>query len=95
MKQPSDLAKLHAAFLTILPRLEPHARIYFRHVRCRHHKDDCIAEVIALAWKWFVRLVERGKDPMQFVTALAVFAALAVRDGRRVCGQEKAKDVLW
>jgi hypothetical protein len=36
----------------------------------------------------------RGKDPAQFPTALATFAARAVRAGRRVCGQDPARDVL-
>lgn len=39
-------------------------------------------------------MVERGKDPGKFVSALASFAARAVRAGRRVCGQESPKDVL-
>src|SRR5215467_13354006 len=91
MKHPSDL---HAKFLTILPRIELHARIYFRHVRCRHHKDDCIAEMIALAWKWFVRLHERGKDPNEFLMTFASLLARAINDGRRLVGMRGAKDVM-
>ena len=34
--QPVLLAELHARFLLILPRVELHGRIYFRHLR--HHK---------------------------------------------------------
>lgn len=85
---------LHARFLTILPRIQTHARCYFRNVRCSVKKADCVAEVIALAWKWFVRLTERGKDATQFPSVLASFASRAVKSGRRVCGQEKARDVL-
>jgi hypothetical protein len=85
---------LETTFLLLLPRIETHARVYFRHLRCTHKKDDAIAETVAVAWKWYVRATQRGKDISQFVGAFASFAARAVRSGRRVCGQEKAKDVL-
>jgi hypothetical protein len=86
---------LHEAFLTaVLPKVLSHAHVWSRHIRCPHRRDDFIAEMVGLSWKWFVRLVERGKDPTEFPTALASFAARAVRAGRRVTGQEKAKDVL-
>jgi hypothetical protein len=57
------IAQLHDRFLTILPRIETHARIYFRGIRCPHRKADRIAETIALAFEWFRRLVQRGMDP--------------------------------
>jgi hypothetical protein len=88
------IAHLHAAFLSILPRIERHARLYFRHLRCPQRQDDAVAETVALAWRWFVRLVERGKDPLSFPTVLAAYAARAVRCGRRLCGQRSGKDVL-
>ena len=53
-----------------------------------------VAEAVALAWRWYLRLVERGKDPAAFVSALAGYAARAVRRGRRVCGQEAGQEVL-
>ena len=87
-------AALHARFLAILPRIEQHGRVYFRHVRCPHAKEELLAELRGMSWKWFVRLVRRGKDVLQFVSALATFAARAVHSGRRVCGHERAKDVM-
>jgi hypothetical protein len=86
---------LHEAFLTlVLPKVLSHGQVWSRHIKCPHRREDFIAEMVALSWKWFVRLVERGKDPTAFPTALASFAARAVRAGRRVAGQEKPKDVL-
>lgn len=85
---------LHRGFLQLLPRLQLHGRIYFRHLKCRQQQQDALAEMTALAWKWYVRLVERGKNPARFPSMLATFAARAVRSGRRLCGQEKAKDAL-
>lgn len=85
---------LRAEFAPILSRVETHARIYFRGMKCPHRKADCVAETVALAWKWLLRLAERGKDATEFPSALATLAARAVRSGRKVCGQEKAKDVM-
>jgi hypothetical protein len=89
-----SLSRLHTAFLSILPRIELHARIYFRGLRCPQRKADAIAETVAISWRWFVRLVERGKDPLAFPVVLAGYAARAVKCGRRVCGQLKGKDAL-
>jgi hypothetical protein len=85
---------LHARFLIIMPRIEIHATIYFRHVKCPDRRADKVAETLALAWKWFVRLSQRGKDPLMFPSALASYAAKHVRSGRKVCGQDKAKDAM-
>jgi hypothetical protein len=87
-------APLQAAFLSILPRVELHAAISFRHVRCRQQRAECVAETVALAWRSFTRLAEKGRDATRFPAALATLAARAVRSGRRLCGQERASDVL-
>src|SRR5262245_52766260 len=85
---------LQVRFLSILPRIELHGRISFRYLRCPALRDDAVAEVVALAWKWHLRLAERGKDATQFPSILADFAARAVRAGRGVCGRERARDAL-
>ena len=85
---------LQARFLNILPRIERHGRCYFRHVKCPHQREELLAEMRGLAWLWFVRLAGRGKDVTGFVSALAGYAARAAHSGRRVCGQERTKDVL-
>src|SRR5215470_13139885 len=79
---------------TVWPAVERHARIYFRHLRCPHAREEAVAEAVALAWTWHLRLAQRGKDAALFPSALATFAARAVANGRRLCGQERAKDVL-
>ena len=92
---PADSpAPPHIVFLAILPRIERHGRVYFRHVKNSSLKEEFIAEMVALAWKWTSRLAQQGKDVMRFPSAIATFAAKAVRSGRRLCGQEKGKDVL-
>jgi hypothetical protein len=79
--------------LAILPQVQRHGRIYFRGARS-DRRADLVAETVALAWRWFVRLAERGKDPTRFAVMLASYAAKAVKCGRRVTGQEPDRDVL-
>ena len=88
------LARLHDRFLTILPTIEMHGRVYFRAVVCPDRRRDLIAEMVALAWKWFLRLAEQGRDATDFPTVLASYAAKAVNSGRCLCGQQKARDVM-
>ncbi len=88
------LHSIEAHFLLALPRIRTHARVAFRFVRCPDRREECVAEASALAWHWYRRLCERGKDPSGFVGALATFAARQVRCGRRLCGQQASKDAL-
>jgi hypothetical protein len=92
--KPSKLHALQTHFLAIMPRIRVHAEIHLGHIKCPGRRADAIAEVIALSWSWYVRAIEHGKDPSEFVSALADFAVKHVRCGRRLCGQEKAKDVM-
>jgi hypothetical protein len=86
--------QLQLTFLAILPRIRKHGEVYFRRERCHGTKEECLAEMTALSWQWFVRLLQQGKDPTRFVSAIATFAARAVQSGRRLCGQERVRDVL-
>ena len=90
----ASVAHLHAHFLSILPRIETYAKIRFRHLRCPGRRDDAVAETIAVAWKWYLRLNEKGKDVSGFVGTLADYAVRHVRCGRKLCGQEKSEEVF-
>jgi hypothetical protein len=85
---------LHARFLRLLPKLETYARIAFRGITCPGKQEDRVQECVALGWKWFLRLSEQGKDVFDFPMAFAALLARAVRCGRKLCGQERAGDVL-
>ena len=85
---------LHAGFLATLPRVELHAAIFFRDVRCPQQRDDCVAETVAVAWMGYRSLARRGKDAGRSPAARASLAARHVKAGRRLCGQEPAKDAL-
>jgi len=52
---------LRRRFLAILPAVERHGRVLFRRLRCRHRLQDALAEMTALAWRWFLRLAHKGK----------------------------------
>lgn len=84
----------HTAFLALVPLIRGVALGYFRFVRCPGRKDDLVSETVALAWAWHRRLLARGRDPSRFATTFARLAVRAVGCGRRVCGQEPARDVL-
>ena len=90
----TKLRTLHLAFLSILPRIERHGRVHFRHVRCPDRKADAISEMVALSWRWFLRLAEQGKDATRFPSVRATFAARAVHSGRHLAGACRAKDAL-
>jgi hypothetical protein len=85
---------LKAEFEELLPKLTRYFMSVFRFVRCEATRNDHIAEGVALCWKWFIRMKQQGKEPAEFVTTMARYAARAVRSGRTVCGQQKSKDVL-
>ena len=53
-----------------------------------------MAENVALALLWCVRLTRQVKDVTRFPSARAAYAARVARSGRRLCGQEKGKGVL-
>jgi len=90
--QPTTAAQHE--FLVLLPQLELHARIYFRDVRCAASKADKVAETVALAWRWYLRLLARRRSVHGFSGRFIRFAARAVKCGRRVCGQESSKDAF-
>jgi hypothetical protein len=89
---PEPLQRLFLS--AVLPSLMTHAEVCLRGVRCPHERAELRAELFALGWCWFLHLVRRGKRPEHFPTALATFAGRAVKSGRRLCGQQRSKDVL-
>lgn len=84
----------HQPFLNLMPKIETHARIIFRDIRCPVRREDAVQECIALAWKWFLRLKERGKDINQFPMVFVFLVVKAVASGRRLTGMLRMKDVL-
>jgi hypothetical protein len=78
----------------LLPRIEIHARICFRDVACPQKRADFIAESLGLAWKWYARLAQLGKNAEDFLVTFCRLVVRAVKSGRRAAGIQKARDVL-
>ena len=91
--QSPSHADLQASFMAILPAIKRVATYAFRRWT-RDERDELIAEVIASAWPSFCRLIERGKDPTTFPTALARFAVCGVKEGRRIGRRHARYDLL-
>jgi DNA-directed RNA polymerase specialized sigma24 family protein len=84
-------AHLHDGFLELLPKIKSLA---WRALRCRpmHEREDAMAEVVAIAYMMYRRLVETGKSETAYATPLARFAILRYFDGRHVNGNVSARD---
>jgi len=90
----AELEHAQAAFEAALSRILRIARFRFRQVPCPHSREDAICETVALCWVWYIRLVQKGRNPAEFISALARYGVRAVNSGRRACGQESANDCL-
>ena len=77
---------LHRRFVDhILPAVQLHAAVQFRHLKGQD-RDDAIQETQAIAWMLFIQAIEAGKDPASFPTCIAAFAVKRVRSGRLLAG---------
>jgi hypothetical protein len=81
-------------FASALPRVRAVARFATRRVPCPEAREELEAEAVALAWRCYVALLRRGKEPDTFVTTIARRAAQGALAGRRVCGAERVRDAL-
>jgi hypothetical protein len=89
----SDPKAIEAHFLAALPRIEKHAKTKFRGMT-PEALDDAIQKVRGLAWKYYLREVERGKNPDDYISVIADFSVRHVKGGRDVTGIERMQDVL-
>ena len=92
-KQKRSNPAWHAAFLKMLPAIVRHANIAFRFMPAEP-REEAVAEVTAMCWAAFSRLVERGKQEVASPTALSRYAVAQFRDGRRATGRQSPRDVM-
>jgi hypothetical protein len=84
----------HDAFLkTILPAVEAVARVRFRSLPAVE-REESMAEAVATAMLFFVRLIERGKTPSAFAGRLAQVSVYRVMAGRLASCPDNSGDVL-
>jgi hypothetical protein len=84
---------IHDAFVSLLPRLQTHARVRFRRLNPTD-REEAVADVVAYGFLSFLRLKERGKDPTTFPAVFAHFVAQAVSNGRGIVHRLSIQDVM-
>jgi hypothetical protein len=82
----------HQPFVQMLPAIQRHARIAFRHLDAEA-RAEAEQEVTANALLAFVRLVELGKADLAYATPLAMYGVRQFRAGRRVGGKLNVRDI--
>jgi DNA-directed RNA polymerase specialized sigma24 family protein len=82
-----------AAFLAMLPVIQRHVQIAFRHLPAEA-KEEAIQESLANTCVAFARLFQQGRSQRAFPIALARFAVAQVRDGRTVGSSQNVREVL-
>jgi len=83
----------HGGFEVMLPKIESHARIAFRHLT-PEAREEAIQETVCHACQVYARLSELGKADVAYPGTLARFGVAQVRAGRRVGGRMNCRDVL-
>lgn len=76
----------------MLPAIQQHAVHRFRH-RPPEECEDLVAEVVALAFLMFARLVERRQAKLGYATPLADYACRQVAAGRRLGSPLNVNDI--
>lgn len=79
------------AFLKIMPTVETHARIQFRHFN-EVDREEAVAEAVASAYLGFTAAKRNGKAHRITPHSLAHFSVLQVRDGRHTGGSIDSKN---
>ena len=82
----------HANFEAMLPIIETHAKIAFRHLNS-DAREEAVQETVCNACQAYARLVELGKTDVAFPSALARFGVSQTREGRKVGGKLNVQDI--
>ena len=82
----------HAAFEAMLPAIQKHAKVAFRHL-ARDAREEAVQETVCNACQAYARLVELGKTDVAYATVLARFGVSQTREGRKVGGKLNCRDV--
>ena len=88
----SEPANCQERFLALLSPIRRHAQVRFCHLDAAS-REDAVADVVAHAWHFFVRLVSSGREELAFASPLARYGVARVLDGRRVGSQLNVHDV--
>jgi len=56
-------------------------------------REEMQQEAACVAWRWFVSLCERDKDPMEQVGTIVKYVVVGLFNYRFLCGQESKNDI--
>jgi hypothetical protein len=76
----------HAAFEAMLPVIESHAKVAFRHLD-PDAREEAVQETVCNACRAYARLAELGKTDVAFPSVLARFGISQTKAGRKVGGK--------
>jgi DNA-directed RNA polymerase specialized sigma24 family protein len=83
---PAALASAHQQFESALPNLRKNFRYLLR--RRWRDRDDLLSEAAACAWKAWVGLLAKGRDPVAVgVSGIAAFAVRHALKGRQIANR--------
>jgi hypothetical protein len=85
-----------ARFVAILPELRGIIAKHFRSYSNQTDKDDAIAEAVAMSWKKFAALIQRGIDPEALILSIGQRCALNVHRGAKctVVNQKRGRSII-
>jgi hypothetical protein len=83
----------HDGFLPLVPIVERHAQVVFRHLP-PSDREEFACEAVAAAFLAYLSLTARGQDPFQFPSLLATRTVQHVQSDRHVGGSLNRQDVL-
>jgi len=80
-------------FAQSIPEFERMVRSQFRD-HGQEAREELVQNALALAWKYFHRLVQQGRGSEQIMRSVLWYAVKQTRCGRSVSGCPKAKDAM-
>jgi len=90
---PATMRRWQADFEAALPRMRRVIHFRLRHL-AEEQRDEETSESLALAWRAYLSLRLRGKDPEPLIGKIAEYAARQVNSGRRLVGIQPAADIM-
>ena len=83
----------HQNFMAMVPIIERHAKIVFRHLNAEA-REEMVQEVVCNSCRAYARLVELNKTAVAFPGALARFGVAQAKTGRRTGGKLNCRDIM-
>lgn len=88
------MTSLHESFVSQLPELEAMAFAAFSD-RDPEAREEAVQNTLALAWRAFVRLEEKGElSDHGILKSIVWYSIKQTKDGRSICGCPRARDAM-